>query len=163
VDFVVRRGGPEDIDALEPLWHALRDHQAALPGLPPKRSPAASWARRSGQYREWLAGPDHTLLLAERDGRAIGYAVVAIRPSGATTWDLGSLEAEIETLSVLASERGAGVGRALTEESRRLATEAGAGAITVAVAHTNDDAVRFYEREGFESFYVLLLKRMPAD
>jgi ribosomal protein S18 acetylase RimI-like enzyme len=162
VNFVVRRGGPGDIDALEPLWHALRDHHAALPHLPPKRPPDASWAHRSNQYREWLAGPGHTLLIAERDARPIGYAVVAIRPSGAATWDVGTLEAELETLSVLTSERGAGVGRALVDEAQRIATEAGAGAIAVAVAHTNVDALRFYEREGFEAFYVLLLKRTPS-
>jgi ribosomal protein S18 acetylase RimI-like enzyme len=162
VDFVLRRGGPGDIDALEPLWHALRDHQAALPELPPKRSPEASWERRSNQYREWLAGPDHSLVIAERDGRPIGYAVVSVGASGASTWDLGAVEAEVETLSVLASERGSGVGRALTDEAQRIAEEAGAGAVTVAVAHTNADAIRFYEREGFEPFYVLLLKRTRA-
>src|SRR5688572_19418262 len=106
VDFVVRKGGPEDIDALEPLWHALRDHHASLPELPPKRSPEASWAHRSRQYREWLAGTEHTLLIAERHGSPIGYAVVSVHPSGAATWDIGTREAELETLSVLASERG---------------------------------------------------------
>ena len=59
---------------------------------------------------------------------------------------------------MLESERGAGVGRALTDAAMEAATEDGAEAFTVGVAHTNEDAIRFYEREGFTPFYVLLLK-----
>jgi ribosomal protein S18 acetylase RimI-like enzyme len=30
--------------------------------------------------------------------------------------------------------------------------------VAVGVAHTNADAIRFYEREGFKPFYVLMLR-----
>ena len=32
----------------------------------------------------------------------------------------------------------------------------------VGVAHSNEDALRFYEREGFEAFYVELIRRGPS-
>ena len=46
------------------------------------------------------------------------------------------------------------VGRALMEEVRRWAHERGATAIAVGLAHTNDRARRFYERQGFNPFYI---------
>ena len=158
MDYEIRRGTVEDVERLEPLWQALRSHHATLPAMRPVRTPETSWAHRRRQYLEWLAGDDHTLLLAERDGEPIGYAVVSVERSTAATWDVGERIAELETLSVLEAERGAGVGRALTDAAMEAATADGAEAFTVGVAHTNDDAIRFYEREGFTPFYVLLLK-----
>ena len=154
---MVGRGGRDDVDRLKPLWHALRDHHASLAEMPPTRSLDDSWAHRRNQYLDWLSGDDNAVLLAERDGEPIGYAVVSLG-GGAATWDVGERTVEIETLSVLESERGHGVGRALTDAAIGLAAEAGAGSVLVGVAHSNADAIRFYEREGFEPFYLSLIK-----
>jgi ribosomal protein S18 acetylase RimI-like enzyme len=157
VDFVVRRGGREDVDRLEPLWRALRDHHATLADMPSTKALEDSWAYRRGQYLDWLSKDGYALLLAERGGEAIGYAVVSVG-GGAATWDVGERTAEIETLSVLESERGRGVGRALTHAAVEIAAEVGAGSVLVGVAHSNADAIRFYEREGFKPFYLSLIK-----
>jgi ribosomal protein S18 acetylase RimI-like enzyme len=157
VDFVVRIAERDEVERLEPLWRALRDHHAGLPAMPPVRSAEDSWEHRKGQYLDWLSRDAHTLLVAERGGGIIGYAVVSV-DEGPATWDVGERAAELETLSVLASERGRGVGRALTEAAAEVARNAGAPALAVGVAHTNADAIRFYEREGFEPFYLLLLR-----
>jgi diamine N-acetyltransferase len=125
--------------------------------MPPVRSLEDSWAHRKRQYLDWLSRDDHTLLFAERGEELIGYAVVSLG-EGAATWDIGDRTAEIETLSVLESERGNGVGRALTQAAADVAAEAGARSVLVGVAHSNVDAIRFYEREGFEPFYVLLIR-----
>jgi ribosomal protein S18 acetylase RimI-like enzyme len=125
--------------------------------MPPVRSFEDSWEYRKRQYLDWLSKDDHTLLFAERGRELIGYAVVSLG-EGAATWDVGERTAEIETLSVLESERGNGVGNALTQAAADLATEAGARAVLVGVAHSNEGAIRFYEREGFEAFYVLLIR-----
>jgi ribosomal protein S18 acetylase RimI-like enzyme len=157
VDFVVRRGSRDDVDRLEPLWRALRDHHVTLPAMRPVRSLEDSWEYRKRQYLDWLSQDGYTLLFAERGRDLIGYAVVSLG-EGAATWDIGERTVEIETLSVLESERRNGVGRALTQAAADVATEAGARALLVGVAHTNEDAIRFYEREGFEAFYVLLIR-----
>ena len=125
--------------------------------MPPVRSLEDSWERRKGQYLEWLSRDGCTLLVAEREGELIGYALLSVN-HGPPTWDIGDLTAELETLSVLESERGHGVGRALTEAAAEAARRAGAGSVAVGVAHTNTDAIRFYEREGFDPFYVLMLR-----
>ena len=162
MDFEVRRGSPDDIERLEPLWEALRNHHVTLPAMPAVRTLEASWVYRKRQYLEWLGQDDYTLLVAARDGELIGYAVVSLG-DGAATWDLGERTAEIETLSVLESERGNGVGRALTDAAAEVAGEAGVGTMLVGVAHSNEGAIRFYEREGFEDFYVLLVRGRSQD
>jgi ribosomal protein S18 acetylase RimI-like enzyme len=158
VNFEIRRGGVDDVERLEPLWEAMREHHAGLPAMEPVRSADDSWERRGGQYREWIGDDDHALLIAEREGDPIGYAIVSIG-DGPATWDVGDRVAEIESLSVLASARGGGVGRALTEAAFQFAAEAGAGATFVGIAHSNEGALRFYAREGFEPFYVTWVKR----
>jgi ribosomal protein S18 acetylase RimI-like enzyme len=125
--------------------------------MPPVRSLEDSWKHRKRQYLDWLSKDGYTLLLAERGDEAIGYAMVSLG-EGAATWDLGERTVELETLSVLESERGNGVGRALTEAAAHIAAEAGARTVLVGVAHSNENAIRFYEREGFEPFYVLLTR-----
>jgi ribosomal protein S18 acetylase RimI-like enzyme len=155
--FEIRRGGVDDIDSLEPLWEGLQSAHRALPDMRPTRPGDESWALRRAKYEEWLARDDHALLLAERGGNPIGYAVISFGNDFAT-WDVGDTVAEIETLSVLESERGSGVGRALIEAASEAAEEGGARTMTVGVAHSNADAIRFYEREGFSDFYVLLMK-----
>jgi len=158
VDFEVRRGTVGDVGRLEPLWHALRDHHVTLPEMLPPRTRDESWDVRRRTYERWLAEDGYTLLIAERDGEPIGYTVVSVSDELPATWDVGHRIAEIETLSVLESERGGGVGRALTEAAAETARAGGAEAVFVGVAHSNEGALRFYEREGFESFYVLLVR-----
>ena len=155
--YEIRRGSVDDIDLIEPLFRALWSHHVSLPNMPRHRTADAAWDYRSGQYRDWFTKDNYTVLLAERDGEAIGYAVVSFGDGGAT-WDVGKQYAELETLSVLESERGSGVGKALADAAEAVANEAGIEAMVVGVAHTNDGALRFYEREGYGPFYVTLMK-----
>lgn len=150
--------GRERVAELEPLWAAMHRHHSALAAMPPPRAPAESWEMRRAQYEAWLAAADARLLIAERDGETIGYAVLRVE-EGPPTWDVGKRVAELESLVVLPEARGGGVGRVLVARARELAAEAGAQRMAVAVAHANADALRFYAREGFEAFYVLLLDR----
>lgn len=154
----VGEAGAERIDELEPLWRALYEHHRDVARDVGKVNPyGESWRRRRRQYEEWLAGDDHALIAADRDGRLIGYAVVSFNPPPAT-WDFGRAAVEIETLSVLPEERGTGVGEALMRAAERWARARGADTLTVGLLHSNDGALRFYEREGFRSFYLELAR-----
>ena len=153
-DVRILEAGAERIAELEPLWRALYEHHREIAGgVADVRPFEETWRRRRGQYREWLEGDDAALLLGERDGRVIGYAAITVGP-GPATWDIGERVAELETLAVLAEERGSGAGAGLFQAARRWAVGRGAGSIGVGLAHTNDGARRFYEREGFTPFYL---------
>jgi ribosomal protein S18 acetylase RimI-like enzyme len=159
VDYVVRRGTSDDIERLEALWRALREHHASLPEMVPVRSLEESWRRRRAQYIEWLDDENYALFVADREGELIGYAMVSVEDQAAPTWDVGDRTAEVETLSVLESARSKGVGRALMEAAGEFARTRGAERVLVAVAHSNAEAIGFYEREGFDPFYVLMIAR----
>jgi GNAT superfamily N-acetyltransferase len=157
-DLQIVEGGAERIPDLEPLWRALYEHHRGIAeGVAGVRPYEDTWRQRQGQYRGWLDGEDQaSLLIAERGERAVGYAMLTAGP-GAATWDLGDRVVEMETLAVLPDERGGGVGAALMDASRRWARERGARTMAVGLAHTNEGARRFYEREGFTPFYLSMV------
>jgi GNAT superfamily N-acetyltransferase len=152
----IERAGIERINELEPLWRALREHHAVVGAtVAPVRAADDSWSRRRADYVRWLSDGSGTLLIA-KDGAALGYAMVRVF-DGPPTWAIGDQIAEVETLSVLPSARGSGIGHALISVARDVALSKGATALTVAFVHTNSDAQGFYEREGFRPFYLSML------
>jgi ribosomal protein S18 acetylase RimI-like enzyme len=154
----VSTAGPERIPALEALWAAMHEHHSSMEdAVAPTRPVEESWRLRKAQYEEWLSSEDALLLIAERGGDPIGYAVVRFGP-GAATWDIGERVAEIESLSVATGARGGGIGALLMDAVRAAARDRGAERLFVGVAHANSGALRFYEREGFKPFYVLLME-----
>ncbi len=148
--------GPERLGELGPLWKAMHGHHAAMAdAVAPVRPFAESWRRRRAEYESWLSAGEGQLLIAQRRGRAVGYLMLRFM-GGASTWDIGERAAEIESLSVLEGERGVGIGAQLIGAAREAA---GGARLLVSVVYANQDALRFYEREGFGPFYVLLLER----
>jgi ribosomal protein S18 acetylase RimI-like enzyme len=162
-DFTITPAGVEAIDRLEPLWGALHEHHAscapAAEEITPFRTAAESWKRRRARYAEWLASPDAFALIAERDGRAIGYAVVRIGGEGAALMT-GGRTGELESLAVLPEERGSGVGSALLEAVRGGLRERGVEIWGLAVMDGNVEAMRFYERHGLRRFLVDMIGRV---
>lgn len=146
----IRRLAPDDIDAVRPLWDALREHHGQVtPQMPPLRTPEDSWARRGARYREWLRG-DSFALVAERETRLLGYALVHV-DEGYDTWQ-ADRTAQLETLSVHPDARGQGLGGALMDAVEAELRRRGIADLTVSVVTTNADAVRFYERRGLDRF-----------
>jgi ribosomal protein S18 acetylase RimI-like enzyme len=154
VEATITRAGAQALDRLRPLWLALHAHHQAVggPELGPYVDDAASWAARRALYSGFLADGGF-VLLAERDGELVGYAMVAIKTAVETelddTWRSGVRVAEIETLSVAPSARGAGIGTALLDAIDAELAVAGIDDVLVAALVGNADAIRLYERRGF--------------
>lgn len=148
-ELSIRRIDRSELELVEPLWNALREHHASVaPDLGAPRERGASWERRRAQYERWLAEPDSFVLLAERDGAPVGYAMVHLH-DGSSTWPTAERAGELETLSVLPDERGRGTGAALLEEVRERLRALGADELSVFVIARNAGAIRFYERHAF--------------
>ncbi len=166
--MTIVRGGAERIDDLEPLWAALQEHHAGLAptlGGLRARSVAESWAVRRAKYEHALEDPDAFVMVAERSGRPIGYAFVALG-EGSSGWVHGERVADVETLAVLPEARHRGLGARLMDAVEARLAYLGVGEFRVQVIAPNADALRFYERRGMVRVTQTLLGRVqggPAE
>ncbi|MEU7744722.1 GNAT family N-acetyltransferase [Nonomuraea sp. NPDC049158] len=129
--IVIRRATPDDASTVYSLIRALAEHQ----GQPSAITVSVDDLKRM------LARPEITYLIAQRDGRAIGYVSWLQRIH---FWS-GEDYLALDDLYVTGAERGHGVG----EELMRAVAEAANGKlIHWEVAEANVAAQRFYARIG---------------
>jgi ribosomal protein S18 acetylase RimI-like enzyme len=146
--FSVLLGGVELLDRVEPLWSQLRGHHA---DLSPQWS-ASLLATSFKQRRADLLGKTARGLLvslATWRGQDIGYCVSTIT-SDAT--------GEVDSLYVVPSHRGSGVGHALMSTAMDWFSGQAARSIVVEVISGNDAAQQFYAHYGFLPRTVRLLR-----
>ena len=148
----IRRLDRADLDRVEPLWNALREHHASVtPHSAAPRPREDSWTRRRSQYERWLSEPDAFVLIAERGDAAVGYAMTHLR-AGSPTWPSSERAGEVETLSVHPRERGRGIGTLLLEAVEDELAALGVEELSLHVVSHNDKAMAFYERHGLRPF-----------
>jgi ribosomal protein S18 acetylase RimI-like enzyme len=157
----LRRGGLDDLPALEPLWVSVHHHHAAsMPELAPYVDDATTWAERSALYRELLGKPGTILFLAEEEGAAIGYGLAHVMPAAGTwaadTWATGPWIGEIESLAVLPERRGGGIGTRLLDALETALADAGIEDLVLGALPGNAAAVRLYERRGYQPTWLYL-------
>lgn len=86
-----------------------------------------------------FAGATRHVLVAERDGRVIGYAAIAVA---------GDI-ADLTRIVVAEASRRLGIASGLLATLHEAARQAGAERILLEVAETNVDAVVFYKAHGY--------------
>jgi ribosomal protein S18 acetylase RimI-like enzyme len=155
------KGSAQDVPALEPLWVAVHHvHQASMPELAPYVSDAETWAELSRHYEHLFEKPDTELLLAFDGDELIGYALTHVLPVEETfipdTWRTGERIGELESLSVLPSHRGQGIGTALLDAVDDAFEARGIRDVIVGALAGNVDALRLYERRGFRPTWLYL-------
>ncbi|MEP6589566.1 MAG: GNAT family N-acetyltransferase [Gemmatimonadota bacterium] len=138
----LRIAGPDDADTVAALHCA--SWRSAYRGMLDDEfldGPLEEYSAR--RWRAWftlIGGPPSHLLLAEQAGTAVGF--VCVLHCGGEFGDL------IANLHVAAECRSSGIGsRLLRAAASRIRAE-GANAMHLWVYTANEDAVRFYHREG---------------
>lgn len=159
----LRVGSAEDLDLLEPLWVAVHHrHREAMPHLAPYVSDAETWRARRTLYQQLLDKPETLLLVALVDGRPVGYGlthVMAVADSWIEdTWTTGDRIGEIESLSVLPEYRGSGLGSEILDRLERHLHGQGVDDLILGALAGNADAVRLYERRGYQPTWLYLSK-----
>ena len=137
-----RLAGPADADAIAAIHTA--SWRTTYRGLLDDEfldGPLDEYSR--DRWRVWftlIGGPPAHLVLAEQGGTPVGFLCV-IHCGG----EFGDL---ITNLHVLKEARGNGVGSSLLREAARLVHGEGGKAMHLWVYSGNNDAIRFYDREG---------------
>lgn len=133
----IRLAGPADSDALASVVAAFRDHlQVGAPTDLDLRERLPSL----------IADPSIEFAVAKRGGRMVGYTQTRFY---ASLWASG-VEALLEDLFVLASARGAGVGRSLLRHALERARGRGARVLGLTTNERNEPAQALYRSEGFQ-------------
>ncbi len=94
------------------------------------------------------ADPNNELLVATRDGQVIGTLQWTLLPCISHQ---GSPRALIESVRVLASERGRGIGQRFMRWTLERARERGCRLAQLTTNRSREEALRFYLRLGFEA------------
>ena len=148
--FLIRAAAPGDVPELLRLIHALAvyeklEHMAV---------------GTEALLREALFGkrPVCEALIAERGGRAVGFALYF---SSFSTF-LCKPGLYLEDLFVEPEHRGAGIGKAMLQRLAALVVERGGGRFEWRVLDWNDPSIRFYESLGATIMREWLLARLTG-
>jgi ribosomal protein S18 acetylase RimI-like enzyme len=136
------------IDRVRELWLELHHHHRLGSPVPLVADDELSWSARRKLYVDWLTGGSAFGLIAERDGRALGYAVCTLHDGPDDTFPVGARFADVFSLSVSAGARGAGIGTALLDEVDRELERRSIHDLRISVLAGNERAQRLYERRG---------------
>jgi GNAT superfamily N-acetyltransferase len=110
-------------------------------------------------FRAIADDPNHHLLVAEVEGILAGFLQLSFLPH--LTYE-GGVRAQIEGVRVAEEFRSAGVGQALFQEVFRRARERGCHMVQLTTDLRRPDALRFYERLGFQATHHGMKLHFPA-
>ena len=156
--LVVRRATNADLPSLGRLGALLVQQHHDFDA---RRFLAAS-RRTSDHYAEFLGSqlddPDVLLLVAEQDGRVIGYTFTALE--GYDYKSLRGPAALLHDVLVDPDHRGRGVGRQLLDETLSMMQARGARQIVLATAERNESAQRLFARMGFRPTMIEMTRNL---
>lgn len=109
-------------------------------------------------FQTIVADPNHQLLVAEVDGELAGFLQLSFLPH--LTYE-GGLRAQVEGVRVDEAFRSQGVGEALFREVFRRARERGCHLVQLTTDLRRPDALRFYQRLGFEATHHGMKLHLP--
>ncbi len=166
-EVAIVEAGAERLDDVEALWRAMHEHNAEIADeareVVPFRRPDDAWQRRRGEFERWMLAGEARLLIAEREGSPVGFALFRIC-DGDWSFETSERMGELEALSVEPDLRRWGIGSMLMEEVEGRLAAAGVGFIGLAVIAGNEEALRLYRRWGMAPSYVRCLGRtLPSQ
>ncbi|MHC4608015.1 MAG: GNAT family N-acetyltransferase [Planctomycetota bacterium] len=155
--MVVRPAASPDVPRIVALWREMWDLHAKLD--PPRyvATPAAEQVI-DGWVRDSVREDRSVVLVAEDGGEIAGYLLGMIleNPPVVPHQFFGY----VSELAVAERKRGAGVGRALLAAAEEWFRAQGLSLVELSVSERNEDAVRFWKREGFSDYLLRLRKEL---
>jgi GNAT superfamily N-acetyltransferase len=151
----IRTAVRADLPALAELWFAFETWLNTLEAEP---QPVDRAKFEGFEAMAFAESPACSVLLAEVDSRAIGYLV---HYRGVWMDDMAPC-LHIADLFVRPDDHRQGVGRALMQAARHIASDAGAAHMFWTVWRDNPQAKAFYERLGAEVFDEEILMKWPV-
>ena len=158
---LVRRATSADVGSLGALGALLVEEHHNFDA----RRFLAARKRTPDDYGAFLASqlddPDVVLLVAEQEGRVVGYAYAALE--GYDYMSLRGPAAVLHDLIVAPEHRGRGVGRLLLRATLSDLASRGAPRVLLSTAERNVAAQRLFERLGFRRTMVEMTRELDSS
>ncbi len=104
------------------------------------------------RFAELLDNPDTVIFLAEVDGEPAGYLYADTSPAMETSSTYALKRVWIHQIGVEPVYQRHGIGTALVQAAKQLASELGIGTLGLNTWFFNEGAIAFFERQGFETY-----------
>ncbi|CAI8784433.1 GNAT family N-acetyltransferase [Methylococcus capsulatus] len=150
MDILIRPAETRDIEAMVELLGTLFSIEADFTFDPDRQRRGLALLIGSSADR---------VLVAECEGRVIGMCSVQTLISTAEGGPVGL----VEDMVVARAFRGKGIGRRLLGEIERWAADAGLTRLQLLADRTNEPALTFYDRRGWERTALIGLRKMLRD
>jgi len=102
-------------------------------------------------FEEILQNPEKALLVAEENGRLLGQILLIVSKTPDDPIIKPRKFVYVNELTVVASHRGQGIGQKLVAAAQKWVQARGIAEIELNVWETNDQALAFYEKLGFQT------------
>ena len=143
----IRVCAEEDLAEVAALYQRWQEEESVY-GL--RAEPAERLRQRMGDF----------FLVARADGKAVGFAIGSPGREPFCIFPDGRPYLEVEDVYVAPDFRGRGIGTALVKSLMDAATEKGISRFSLySASRRYQEAVRFYERFGFEVWAIQMFKR----
>jgi ribosomal protein S18 acetylase RimI-like enzyme len=157
LDILIRDYGAGDSAAVVDLIRQLQAHERGLYGRMKPPGEMGPWYIE--KLLEACAAHRGRLLVAEEDGRILGYACVLTALSSETELDeVAYRYASIEDLVVACDHRRRGLGSRLLKACEDIARAEGAPWLRISVLADNATAIRAYGKFGFKDLFLQMEK-----
>ncbi|MBQ1661949.1 MAG: GNAT family N-acetyltransferase [Treponema sp.] len=144
----IRKANRDDFEALEELYTELEKDAVMYQSEHFVLSPKGA---RSRQLEEILASENQVMLVAEDDGKVIGFAHVMLQKAKVVSCLKPQTNIYLQDLVVTSTLRSKGTGTQLLNAAKEYGREKGAEFFRTQVFPMNKDGMRFYERNGFST------------
>jgi GNAT superfamily N-acetyltransferase len=157
MSILVRRASKADAAAISRLNADVQAvHAAALPGW---FKPPGAGTLPPEAAAELIEDPDSLVFLAELGSEPAGYAYAEVIRRPEEPWRETYEMVYLHHISVRPEFRRKGVGKALVGAWRAAAEELGIALLALDVWSFNEDARRFFQRQGFNAYNERLWNR----
>ena len=153
----IRLATEDDLGAGLDLFAELVDHQAQTPSFSDFKAQPRD--ELEAEALEDFRGGVFVELVAERDGRIVGWLSLYERPEGDLRVPAGNID--LSFAATRQGVRGEGVGLALAHHALAYAAEHGFRSITVDWRSANLLSSRFWPKRGFRPQYLRLYRAVP--
>ena len=144
----IRKANRDDFEALGELYTELEKDAVMYQSEHFVLSPKGA---RSRQLEEILASENQVMLVAEDDGKVIGFAHVMLQKAKVVSCLKPQTNIYLQDLVVTSTLRSKGTGTQLLNAAKEYGREKGAEFFRTQVFPMNKDGMRFYERIGFST------------